>query len=140
MAPEPGIWGRARTGSGLWPKTQCDFLIITRTAGICWDGPVSAWAKDRSAAPAVNAPGEDSPPSGNRDGGSFCTDANSGAERQPAFSGHAGEAAEFRSEPGLWGQSPGLHPGSAAYQWYCPGQWTADLGFLICKSGIVLTL
>lgn len=55
---------------------------------------MSAWAKDRSAAPAVNAPGEDSPPSGNRDGGIFCTDVNSGAERQPAFSGHAGEAAK----------------------------------------------
>ena len=60
VAGEPWSGGRARTS--LWAldtdagtSSLCVPFVITRTPGLHWDGPVSACAKDRPAAPAMKA-------------------------------------------------------------------------------------
>ena len=148
MAPEPGIWGRARMGSGFWPKTQGDFLCMSPLSSQGQLGSVGMTQcqlgpKTGQLLQQLTPPGKDSPPSGNRDGGIFCIDVNSGSEGQPAFSGHAGEAAKNSGASLGFGVShlactrALLHTSGKA-QGSVP--LTSVSGFLICKLGIVLTL
>lgn len=127
---EPWSGGRARTR--LWAldtdsgsSSLCVPLIVTWTPGLHWDSPVSAWAKDRPAAPAMKAPlGRDGPASKEQGLGALRSDGSrAGAEGHWAFLSHTREAAKSA------GASLGLgvgHPGSAERQQPGPGQRTPD--------------
>lgn len=131
VAGEPWSGGRARTR--LWTldtdtgsSSLCVPFVVTRTPGLHWDGPVSACAKDRPAAPAMKArPGKRRPASKEQGLGALCSDGSrAGAEGHRALSSHTQEAAKSA------GANLGLGVGdlgSAEGQRLGPGQRTPDL-------------
>ena len=94
-------FSRQDSRSGLPFPSPMHPFVVTRTPGLHWDGPVSACAKDRPAAPAMKArPGKRRPASKEQGLGALCSDGS-----------RAGAEGDARSPPVLISTGvPRLHP------------------------------